>query len=258
MKLIHRALTAGLFLVSAGALASALAACADAPPSDEIEATSSAASPIVQSAGVMRIRASADGAVTHVDLLDEGGGRVGALELTTEGAHRMRAALTLGGRAVDMRWTESELTLSRAGEGPLTVPIGEPLGAGADAALLAATGELNVVMGVARDLGAFSLIPSDSSGAPAARPLFLGTGGNTNTFEGNDWAWGTGSSSWLQAYAGSQNAAYNGCVAVHPGGGCSTHQGATMNTSCSNGTLSVSCTTTLTPGSCSSTGNCPR
>jgi hypothetical protein len=261
-SIIHRALSVGLLLAGAGALAVSAVACSDERPSEESEVASVAAPPGVQSAGVMRLRSNANGPVTHVDLLDEGGARLGTLELTTEGEHRVRAALTLGERSVDMRWTEAELTLSRDGQGPFTFRAGAANGESAEAALRDATDELKVAMGVAHHLGAFAPIPGGAPAAQAPRLLFLSTADDDDRFEGTQWYWGTSQSAWQNAYNGSQNAAYNGCSAIYPSGGCATYQGATMNTSCSTGTTYgapyTSCTTTITPGSCTSTGNCPR
>ncbi|HEU4537830.1 MAG TPA: glycosyltransferase, partial [Polyangiaceae bacterium] len=262
-SIIHRALSAGLFLASAGALASLAAACSDERPGEASEAAaSSAAPPSVQGAGVMRLRSEVNGPVTRVELLDEGGGRVGTLELTTEGERHMGAALTLGERSTNLRWTERELTLSRGGADPFTFRAGEANGDDAQAALRDATDELKVVMGVAHHLGAFAPVPGGASAGKAPRLLFLGTADDDDRFEGNNWQWGTSQYSWQTAYNGSQNTAYTGCTSVYPSGGCATYQGAQMNTSCSTGTYYgasyTSCTTTIVPGSCAGTGNCPQ
>lgn len=261
-SIIHRALSVGLFLASAGALASLSAACSDERSVEGGEAASVVAPPGVQSAGVMRLRSSVNGAVTHVDLLDEGGGRVGNLELRAEGERRMQAALTLGERSVTLRWTEAELSLSREGQGPVTVRVGGANGESAEAALRDANDELKVAMGVAHHLGAFAPIPGGAPASQAPRLLFLGTADDDDRFEGTQWYWGTSQSAWQNAYNGSQNTAYNGCSAVYPSGGCATYQGAQMNTSCSTGTSYgmsyTSCSTTITPGSCAGSGNCPQ
>ena len=237
-------------------IASSVVACAAGSDEPQEAASSSAASAIVQQAGVKRFRAQVTGNVVQVALLDEAGNGVGSLELTTEAPHRVHAKQTVFGRVLEASWSDDGLTFTRAGKAALTVHAGETRSADADQVLLDATDDLNVALGLARDVGAFSLVARESGGA--VKTLTLGTGeDDRDRFTGTNWSWGTGSSSWTTAYNASQNTAYSGCAAVHSSG-CATYQGATMSTSCSTGSYYTSCSTTVTVGACASTGTCPR
>lgn len=248
--------TVSVSIATMAVLAAGLVACSSDQESPT-DAASKTASPIVQQAGVMRFRSEAIGNVTRVALLDEAGNGIGTLELTTDAPHRVRAKQSVRGRSFEASWSDDGLTFTPDGKRPVTVDARGARGEEAERALLDATNDLSIALGVARDVGAFSLVTNDT--APTVRPLILGTGeDDRDRFTGNNWAWGTGSSSWTSAYGASQNSAYSGCAAVYPGGGCATFQGATMSTSCSTGSYYTSCTTTVTVGACAGTGTCPH
>ena len=245
-----------LSVATMAVVAAGIAACSS--DSEEVaDSISTAASPIVQHAGVMRLRAEVEGNVTRVALLDEGGNGIGTLELTTEAPHRVHARQNVRGHAFEASWSDDGLTFTREGRSPLTVRAGESRSDADDRALLESTSELSIALGVAHDVGAFSLVTEDTSAT--VRPLSFGTGADDrDKFTGTDWEWGTSSSSWNTAYGASQNAAYNGCSALNSGGGCATFQGATMTTSCGSYGYYTSCSTTITVGACAGAGNCPH
>lgn len=230
-----------ILILSGAVAATLLPGCLDAPDGD---AVSKAASPIVQAGGVARLRSATTGDVTRVELLDEAGRPIGTLELVTVAAQHVRGKQLLAGHSLDVTWTDTEVTFARDGASPITLSAGAVGGPELEATLRDATAALNVATGVARDVGVFSPLQGEPNQITTT-PLFLGTGTGNDSFTGYAWAWGTSNSSVQQAYYGSQNSAYNACQAVSSS--CATWQGATMTTSCSSGSFTVSCSTTITP-----------
>jgi hypothetical protein len=254
---MNRRLSICLPIASVAIIALTATACSQGPDGSGEGPSSSAASPIVQQTAVKRFRSQVSGNVTRVELLDEAGDGIGTLELTTEALPRVRAKQTVLGRTFEASWTDVDLIFTPEGKGSITVRAGEPRTVDEERALEEATDDLNIALGLARDVGVFSLLESEPA-MPSRKPLSLGTGEEEkDKFEGSYWVWGTSQSAAQSAYNGSQNTAYTSCTGVYPSGGCATYQGATMTTSCSTGTLTTSCNTTITVAPCAGSGTCP-
>jgi hypothetical protein len=242
MKLRTFALSSSL----ASLLAIGLAACSQGADGGD---ASVAASPLVQAAGVQRIKFLAASNVTHVDLLDEAGQEIGTLVLETTGEQEVRARQTLHGHTLDATWNAQELSFTRNAEAPVSVRAGEQHSDALDDTLERASEALTVATFVAAQVGVYS--PVDPEGAFSQPQDFgdWGTGCNGHwNYSGSSSTWSNGQQAALACQQAAAQAAYSTCVQIN-GSMCNTSSTTTTTTTVTPGYFTgYTCTTTISVG----------
>jgi len=242
MKLRTFALSSSL----ASLLAIGLVACSQGADSAD---TSVAASPLVQAAGVQRIRFLTTSNVTQVDLLDEAGQEIGTLLLETTGEHQVHARQTLHGETLDATWNAQELSFSRNAELVVSVRAGEEHSDALDDTLESASDALTVATFVAAQVGVYS--PVDPEGA-LSQPLDFGQWGTGCSgqwnYSGSSSTWSSSSQAALSCQQSAAQAAYSTCVQIN-GSMCNTSSTTTTTTTVTPGYFTgYTCTTTISVG----------
>lgn len=229
----------------ASLLAIGVAACSQGADGTD---ASVAASPVVQAAGVQRIKFLSATGVTHVDLLDEAGQEIGTLLLETTGEHQVRARQTLHGQALDATWDARQLSFTRNDEASVSVRVGEKPSDAVDGVLEEASDALTVATFVAAQVGVYSPVaPEGVTSQPLDFEWGTGCNGHWN-YSGSSSTWSNGQQAALACQQAAAGAAYQACVQIN-GSMCNTSNTTTTTTTVTPGYFTgYSCTTTISVG----------
>lgn len=227
------------FLVAVG-----IAGCSQGP--EDVDA-SVAASPIVQSAGVQRIKYRAADNVTTVDLLDAEGQQIGTLTLEATAEQQVHARQTLHGRTLDATWNAKELSFTEGSGEPVVLRAGEEPPDELQQTLQDASDALTVATYLAAQVDVYSPVVTDP-GMLQPQDYGWGTGcrGHWN-YSGTSSTWSSTSQSLLQCQQSSAQAAYSTCVQIN-GSLCHGTNTTSTTTVTSGYFTGYTCTTTISVG----------